>query len=156
MRCSSNSIALPSVSAFRWWSIRDHRAPAVCTELRAFISFFPGSNEEYAMRNRLLMVVLAMLAAPAAMSQDISFGEDSFTASFSIDSSYTADGMNYEVSASGEGAPAACIYLICSPTSLRWGMQGNSLAMRTQNGEALRASLQGVFRRKGPPSRCIR
>ena len=105
------------------------------------------------MRNRLLMVVLAVLAAPAAMSQDISFGEDSFTASFSIDSSYTADGMNYEVSASGEAGPYGRVYLSYLFTDkLEMGDAGEFTGYAwTQNGEAFaRATLQGVFRRKGP------
>ena len=109
------------------------------------------------MRNRLFVVFVcvvfvAVVVAPAAMSQEIEFGEDSFTASFSIDSSYTADGMNYEVSASGEAGPYGRVYLSYLFTDkLEMGDAGEFTGYAwTQNGEEFaRATLQGVYRRKG-------
>ena len=78
--------------------------------------------------------------------------ESFFDANFTIDSTYTSDGQNYQVSASGEAGPYGRVYLSYEFTDKqdledRGEYTGHAW---TQNGETVvTATLQGIYVKKG-------
>ena len=75
-----------------------------------------------------------------------------FDSRFTIDSTYTSDGQNYEVSASGEAGPYGRVQLCYEFTDKQdLGDRGEySGHAWTQNGETVvTATLQGVYVKKG-------
>ena len=75
-----------------------------------------------------------------------------FDANFTIDSTYTSDGQNYQVSASGEAGPYGRVYLSYEFTDKQdLGDRGEYTGHAwTQNGEVVAtATLQGIYVKNG-------
>ena len=73
-------------------------------------------------------------------------------AEFEIDAAHTTDGVNYQISASGEAGPYGRVWLSYEFTDKQSnGESGEFTGFAwTQNGEQFAtATLQGVYRRKG-------
>ena len=86
------------------------------------------------------------------LSQDLNYGENGFLAEFEIDAAHTTDGVNYQISASGEAGPYGRVWLSYEFTDKQNnGESGEFTGFAwTQNGEQFAtATLQGVYRRKG-------
>ena len=82
----------------------------------------------------------------------MSYGENGFVAEFEIDAAHTTDGVNYQISASGEAGPYGRVWLSYEFTDKQNnGESGEFTGFAwTQNGEQFAtATLQGVYRRKG-------
>jgi hypothetical protein len=98
----------------------------------------------------LLLICLCPLSASAA---ELALDPASFfKASFTIDSTYTRDGKNYEVSASGEAGPYGRVYLSYEFTDKQdLGDRGEYTGhVWTQNGEVIvTGTLQGIYFKKG-------
>jgi len=100
-------------------------------------------------RFSVLGFFLPMLAFGAELKLD---PESFFEAKFTIDSTYTSDGQNYQVSASGEAGPYGRVYLSYEFTDKQGlGDRGEYTGHAwTQNGETVvTATLQGVYVKKG-------
>tara|TARA_Y100000385_G_scaffold125954_1_gene130959 strand:- start:98 stop:523 length:426 start_codon:yes stop_codon:yes gene_type:complete len=96
--------------------------------------------------------LLLLIWTPFALAQDLSYGEDGFIAEFEIDAAHTTDGVNYQISASGEAGPYGRVWLSYEFTDKQNnGESGEFTGFAwTQNGEQFAtATLQGVYRRKG-------
>jgi hypothetical protein len=101
---------------------------------------------------RWVVAAVAALWASFTLAQDLNYGEDEFVANFDIDSAHTTDGTNYKISASGEAGPYGRVWLSYEFTDkLGMGDAGEFTGFAwTQNGEEFaKATLQGVYRRKG-------
>jgi hypothetical protein len=104
------------------------------------------------MMRRWVVAAVAALWASFTLAQDLNYGEDEFVANFDIDSAHTTDGTNYKISASGEAGPYGRVWLSYEFTDkLGMGDAGEFTGFAwTQNGEEFaKATLQGVYRRKG-------
>jgi len=89
---------------------------------------------------------------PFVFAQDLNYGENEFVAEFEIDAAHTTDGVNYQISASGEAGPYGRVWLSYEFTDKQNnGESGEFTGFAwTQNGEQFAtATLQGVYRRKG-------
>lgn len=96
--------------------------------------------------------LLLLIWTPFAFAQDLNYGEDEFIAEFEIDAAHTTDGVNYQISASGEAGPYGRVWLSYEFTDRQSiGDSGEFTGFAwTQNGEQFAtATLQGVYRRKG-------
>ena len=96
--------------------------------------------------------LLLLIWTPFALAQDLNYGEDGFIAEFEIDAAHTTDGVNYQISASGEAGPYGRVWLSYEFTDKQNnGESGEFTGFAwTQNGEQFAtATLQGVYRRKG-------
>ena len=97
----------------------------------------------------MLILFLPMVAFGAELKLD---SESFFDANFTIDSTYTSDGQNYQVSASGEAGPYGRVYLSYEFTDKQdLGDRGEYTGHAwTQNGETVvTATLQGIYVKKG-------
>ena len=97
----------------------------------------------------MLILFLPMVAFGAELKLD---SESFFDANFTIDSTYTSDGQNYQVSASGEAGPYGRAYLSYEFTDKQdLGDRGEYTGHAwTQNGETVvTATLQGIYVKKG-------
>jgi hypothetical protein len=93
-----------------------------------------------------------LIWTPFVFAQDLSYGENGFVAEFEIDAAHTTDGVNYQISASGEAGPYGRVWLSYEFTDKQNnGESGEFTGFAwTQNGEQFAtATLQGVYRRKG-------
>jgi len=93
-----------------------------------------------------------LIWTPFVFAQDLNYGENEFVAEFEIDAAHTTDGVNYQISASGEAGPYGRVWLSYEFTDKQSnGESGEFTGFAwTQNGEQFAtATLQGVYRRKG-------
>ena len=93
-----------------------------------------------------------LIWTPSVFAQDLNYGENGFVAEFEIDAAHTTDGVNYQISASGEAGPYGRVWLSYEFTDKQSnGESGEFTGFAwTQNGEQFAtATLQGVYRRKG-------
>ena len=104
------------------------------------------------MMKKFAATLLLLIWTPFAFAQDLNYGEDGFVAEFEIDAAHTTDGVNYQISASGEAGPYGRVWLSYEFTDKQNnGESGEFTGFAwTQNGEQFAtATLQGVYRRKG-------
>ena len=100
----------------------------------------------------VVATLLLLIWTPFAVAQDLNYGEGEFVAEFEIDAAHTTDGVNYQISASGEAGPYGRVWLSYEFTDRQSiGDSGEFTGFAwTQNGEQFAtATLQGVYRRKG-------
>lgn len=100
----------------------------------------------------VVATLLLLIWTPFAVAQDLNYGEGEFIAEFEIDAAHTTDGVNYQISASGEAGPYGRVWLSYEFTDRQSiGDSGEFTGFAwTQNGEQFAtATLQGVYRRKG-------
>lgn len=100
----------------------------------------------------VVATLLLLIWTPFAFAQDLNYGEGAFVAEFEIDAAHTTDGVNYQISASGEAGPYGRVWLSYEFTDRQSiGDSGEFTGFAwTQNGEQFAtATLQGVYRRKG-------
>ena len=93
-----------------------------------------------------------LIWTPFVFAQDLNYGENGFVPEFEIDAAHTTDGVNYQISASGEAGPYGRVWLSYEFTDKQNnGESGEFTGFAwTQNGEQFAtATLQGVYRRKG-------
>ena len=93
-----------------------------------------------------------LIWTPFVFAQDLNYGENGFVVEFEIDAAHTTDGVNYQISASGEAGPYGRVWLSYEFTDKQNnGESGEFTGFAwTQNGEQFAtATLQGVYRRKG-------
>jgi len=96
-----------------------------------------------------LLAFLPILAFGAELKLD---SATIFEANFTIDSTYTSNGQDYQVSASGEAGPYGRVYLSYDFTDKQnLGDRGEYTGHAwTQNGEDIvTATLQGIYIKKG-------
>ena len=104
------------------------------------------------MMKKFAAALLLLIWTPIVFAQDLNYGEDGFVAEFEIDAAHTTDGVNYQISASGEAGPYGRVWLSYEFTDKQNnGESGEFTGFAwTQNGEQFAtATLQGVYRRKG-------
>ena len=105
------------------------------------------------MKNRLKAFLYVCLSPLSVSAAELALDPASFfDANFTIDSTYTRDGQNYEVSASGEAGPYGRVYLSYEFTDKQdLGDRGEYTGHAwTQNGETVAtATLQGVYYKDG-------
>jgi hypothetical protein len=104
------------------------------------------------MMKKFAATLLLLIWTPFTFAQDLNYGEDGFVAEFEIDAAHTTDGVNYQISASGEAGPYGRVWLSYEFTDKQNnGESGEFTGFAwTQNGEQFAtATLQGVYRRKG-------
>lgn len=100
----------------------------------------------------VVATLLLLIWTPFAFAQDLNYGEGEFVAEFEIDAAHTTDGVNYQISASGEAGPYGRVWLSYEFTDRQSiGDSGEFTGFAwTQNGEQFAtATLQGVYRRTG-------
>jgi hypothetical protein len=101
---------------------------------------------------KFFATLLLLMWTPFVFAQDLNYGENEFVAEFEIDAAHTTDGVNYQISASGEAGPYGRVWLSYEFTDKQNnGESGEFTGFAwTQNGEQFAtATLQGVYRRKG-------
>ena len=101
---------------------------------------------------KFFATLLLLMWTPFVFAQDLNYGENEFIAEFEIDAAHTTDGVNYQISASGEAGPYGRVWLSYEFTDKQNnGESGEFTGFAwTQNGEQFAtATLQGVYRRKG-------
>ena len=101
---------------------------------------------------KFFATLLLLMWTPCVFAQDLNYGENEFIAEFEIDAAHTTDGVNYQISASGEAGPYGRVWLSYEFTDKQNnGESGEFTGFAwTQNGEQFAtATLQGVYRRKG-------
>lgn len=101
---------------------------------------------------KFFATLLLLMWTPFVFAQDLNYGENEFVAEFEIDAAHTSDGVNYQISASGEAGPYGRVWLSYEFTDKQNnGESGEFTGFAwTQNGEQFAtATLQGVYRRKG-------
>jgi len=101
---------------------------------------------------KFFATLLLLMWTPFVFAQDLNYGENEFVAEFEIDAAHTTDGVNYQISASGEAGPYGRVWLSYEFTDKQNnGESGEFTGFAwTQNGEQFAtATLHGVYRRKG-------
>ena len=101
---------------------------------------------------KFFATLLLLMWTPFVFAQDLNYGENEFVAEFEIDAAHTTDGVNYQISASGEAGPYGRVWWSYEFTDKKNnGESGEFTGFAwTQNGEQFAtATLQGVYRRKG-------
>ena len=101
---------------------------------------------------KFVATLLLLIWTPFVFAQDLNYVENGFVAEFEIDAAHTTDGVNYQISASGEAGPYGRVWLSYEFTDKQSnGESGEFTGFAwTQNGEQFAtATLQGVYRRKG-------
>ena len=104
------------------------------------------------MMKKFAATLLLLIWTPFVFAHDLNYGEDGFVAEFEIDAAHITDGVNYQISASGEAGPYGRVWLSYEFTEKQSnGENGEFTGFAwTQNGEQFAtATLQGVYRRKG-------
>jgi len=105
------------------------------------------------MKNLLRTCLLLGLIPLGVSAAELELDKKSFfNANFTIDSAYTSDGQNYQISASGEAGPYGRVYLSYEFTDKQdLGDRGEYTGHAwTQNGEVVAtATLQGVYVKNG-------
>ena len=104
------------------------------------------------MMKKFAATLVLLMWTPFAFAQDLNYGENGFLAEFEIDAAHTTDGVNYQISASGEAGPYGRVWLSYEFTDKQNnGESGEFIGFAwTQNDEQfVTATLQGVYRRKG-------
>ena len=104
------------------------------------------------MMKKFAATLLLLIWTPFVFAHDLNYGEDGFVAEFEIDAAHITDGVNYQISASGEAGPYGRVWLSYEFTDKQSnGESGEFTGFAwTQNGEQFAtATLQGVYRRKG-------
>ena len=110
------------------------------------------------MMKKFAATLVLLMWTPFAFAQDLNYGENGFLAEFEIDAAHTTDGVNYQISASGEAGPTAeCGCLMNSPISKIMARAANSpvLPGRKMVSNSLPQPCRGFTDVKGLFFRCI-
>lgn len=103
--------------------------------------------------NMKKIVYLLFLMTSLAFSQDIKWDPSTtFEATFDIDAVHTRDGVNYELSASGDAGPygkAYLSYVFTNHNNSTTSGEFTGFAWTQMGEDIVKATLQGVYKKEG-------